>query len=494
MNSGATPPTAPPPAQLRKPTPIPALTRPQVVAMLGAGVVGAIALPGNEAGLGIAVTWIAIAIAVLVTRPRDSWTGPWRRVVAGVAVAAAGLPVISDTGWVVVPVMLITVGFAALALAGGTTWLGLLRPTLRCVPVGLGSVVAVTRGLRRWAPTSARRHSGARATLLTLVLLGGFGALFASADQLLGSFVERLVPDLDLGLLPARIVVAAVVTVGAATLVRLVSRQSDDRPMAPPSSPLRGVEWQVPLVGMTLLFASFVSLQFGVLFGGHDRVLQAAGLTYAEYARSGFGQLVAVAILTLVVIAATVRLAETDDRRSERIQRSLLAALCLLTLVVLGSAFHRLSLYEDAFGFTRLRFAAQVIIWWLAAVFALVLATGVTRRARTLPRAVVVLTAIAVVGVGYLQPDAIIASRNVERFVTEGRIDVDYLAGLSADAVPALLELPPDVRGCVLRRYLIQDDPDTLGSWNRPRARSGRLLEAAGPLPTCDNPGRWDHA
>jgi hypothetical protein len=245
---------------------------------------------------------------------------------------------------------------------------------------------------------------------------------------------------------------------------------------------------------MTLLFASFVSLQFGVLFGGHDRVLQTAGLTYAEYARSGFGQLVAVAILTLVVIAATVRLAETDDRRSERIQRSLLAALCLLTLVVLGSAFHRLSLYEDAFGFTRLRFAAQVIIWWLAAVFALVLATGVTRRARTLPRAVVVLTAIAVVGVGYLQPDAIIASRNVERFVTEGRIDVDYLAGLSADAVPALLELPLDVRGCVLRHYLIQDDPDTLGSWNRPRARSGRLLEAAGPLPTCDNPGRWDHA
>ena len=118
-------------------------------------------------------------------------------------------------------------------------------------------------------------------------------------------------------------------------------------------------------------------LQLTTLFGGDEHVLRTAGLTYAEYAREGFAQLMVVAALTLGVIALA--------RRDDRALRLLLGLLCALTLVVLASALKRLGLYEEAFGFTRLRLLAHGGILWLGGLFVLVLAAGVLRDAPLAP-------------------------------------------------------------------------------------------------------------
>lgn len=468
--------------------PEPPVTHRQLAAALAAGIVGAVAIPDEPIGLGVALTGAVLAAAVLTTRPADSWDEPWRRAAVACALAATPLPALSDAGWAIAAVLLAGVGMAVLAFGGGVTWLGLVRPALRCLPVGLRSTGALASGLRRAVPGGQRFGPAVRATVLTVVLLAVFGSLFASADEVFGSLVDRfLLPDIDLGLLPVRLIVLAVVAVAVTTFVRLRPAASDDRPLPPPTRHLAGVEWQVPLAGLVALFAAFVTVQFGVLFGGHERVLETAGLTYAEHARGGFAQLIVVAMLTLVVIAAAARYAPARGVVEARLRRGLLAALCGLTLVVLASALHRMDLYEEAFGATRARFGGRAIIWWLAGVFVLVLIAGARQRVRSLPRVVALLTGIAVVATGYLQPDAMIARWNVERYEAEQAIDVDYLAGLSADAVPALLELPADVRGCVLPRHaskLAEVERDAgWGGWNLSRARAAdALAEDAGTL------------
>ena len=467
----------------------PPVTGRQLALALGAGLLAAVAVPGAVPGLGMALSGLAVAAVVLAGRPLDTWWSPWRGALVACAVAIAPLPALSDALWVVFPSLLVGVALAVVGLGGGSRWLGLLRPLLRVVPGGFRAVGVVAREVRAAVPVGERKRPALRATVVTVVLLGVFGALFASADRVFGRLVERyLVPDLDLGLLPARVVLLAVVTLGVVTVMRVRARPRDDRPLPPASRPLTGVEWQVPLAGLVALFAAFVALQFGVLFGGHEQVLHTAGLTYAEYARGGFGQLLVVAVLTLAVIAGAARYAPTAGREA-RLQRVLLAALCLLTLVVLASAFHRLAVYEEAFGFTRLRFAAQVAIWWLAAVFGLVLLAGAAGRERLLPRAIVLLTALVVVGVGHAQPDGLIARRNVERYAAEDTLDLQHLVSLSADAVPALQALPPDVRGCVFDVYAARLDPlrDDGGwaGWNHSRARAVDLLDDTGDAASC---------
>ena len=460
---------------------IPPLDAGRTAAVLAVGAFAAAVIPDNVPGIGVAATGVLAGSVVVAGRvggpPRDAWSVTALMVGA----AAAVLPAVSDAGWVVAPALLVGAAIAALALAGGRTWSGLLRPLLRCLPDSARAGVAVAGGAVAAVPSGSRARPALRATLLTVGVVGVFGALFASADQLFGRLVDRfLIPDLDLDLWPVRAFVLVVVAVAVTTMLRLARRDDDDRARRPATVQLTGVEWQVPLVALLVLFVAFLAVQFGALFGGHDWVEAAAGLTYAEHARGGFAQLVVVALLTLLVIAASTRHAVARSPGEQRLLRGLLAGLCGLTLVVLASALYRLWLYQDAFGFTRARFGAQAVIWWLAVVFALVVVAGARRRSDWLPRAVVLVTAAGVVGVGFLRPDAIVAQANLDRFASEGQVDLAYLDTLSADAVPVLTELPAALQGCVLEGQAawVLDDEDTAGwgAGNLSRARAATLL------------------
>ena len=121
------------------------------------------------------------------------------------------------------------------------------------------------------------------------------------------------------------------------------------------------------------VFAVFVGVQFAVLFGSAEHVLQTAGLTYAEHARSGFWQLLAVTALGLGVLAFDSRWAPHRTPQERAVKRGLLAALAVLTMVVVASAIHRMWLYQQAYGFTVLRLLVLTCELWLGAGFLIAL-------------------------------------------------------------------------------------------------------------------------
>jgi hypothetical protein len=286
------------------------------------------------------------------------------------------------------------------------------------------------------------------------------------------------VPELHLDGVLDRVLVALAVVLAGGGLLRAAAAPA---PAARAASPrLARLEWTLPLGALVALFAAFVALQLTTLFGGHEHVLRTTGLTYAEYARAGFAQLIAVAALTLAVIAGALHWARREGPVDEGLLRGLLGALCALTLVVLASALERLGLYEEAYGFTRLRLLAHAQILWLGGLFALLLAAGAFRRAPWLPRAAVGLSAAAAVVFALADPDRRIAERNVDRYERTGKLDRRYLAALSADAVPALAGLPVRVRACALPDVA---DGDGVAGLNRARARARAALarSAAGP-------------
>jgi hypothetical protein len=222
-----------------------------------------------------------------------------------------------------------------------------------------------------------------------------------------------------------------------------------------------------------------------VLFGGHDHVLRTAGLTYAEYARQGFAEMIVAAALTLGVAALAVRHAAREGLRQERLLQALLGLLFALTLVVLASALRRLGLYEDAFGFTRTRLLAHGAILWLGALLLLVSGCALLGRPERLPGAAVLMTAAALALFTALNPEGIIAARNVDRFAAIGRLDTAYLSHLSADAVPALTRLPAGVRGCVLgARGPVAGAGDGWAAANFARAGARKLLRQT-PASPC---------
>jgi len=251
-----------------------------------------------------------------------------------------------------------------------------------------------------------------------------------------------------------------------------------DGPARRPLLRLARSEWLLALGALHALFALFVAVQIAVLFGGDAYVRDSAGLTYAQYARAGFAQLVVVAALTLGVVAGALRWAITANVRQARLLRALLCALCLLTLVVLASALHRLGLYEEAYGFTRARLAVHGLLLFGGALFGLVVVALVTGRRGWLAQAAVLLAAFAALLFWVGDPDRWIAAQNVERYEATGKIDTQYVAGLSADAVPALMALPASLREEAVgrQRARLAREPDGVAGANVARSRARDAL------------------
>jgi len=247
-------------------------------------------------------------------------------------------------------------------------------------------------------------------------------------------------------------------------------------------SGVRRIEWALPVGALVLLFAGFVAVQATVLFGGRDYVLRTAGLTAAEYARSGFWQLLVVTVLTLVVLAVAAHLASRETVTDRIWLRVLLGSLAALTLVIVASALSRMWAYEQAYGFTRLRLLVGVCEIWLGVVFLLVMAAGVHLRGRStwLPSAVLGTAVLALLGIAGLNPDRYIAEQNAIRFAETAYVDLYYLQDLSADAVPALDRLPEPYRSCVLeenyRDLKNSEAAEEWRHWNLGRARARSIL------------------
>ncbi|HET7677657.1 MAG TPA: DUF4153 domain-containing protein, partial [Candidatus Limnocylindrales bacterium] len=172
-------------------------------------------------------------------------------------------------------------------------------------------------------------------------------------------------------------------------------------------------------------------------------------------------------------------------------------ALVVLTGVVLASAALRLRLYQDAYGWTELRFHVLAAIIWLALCLVAAAGTLLAGRTRWLPHLVVVL-GLAVAGVvNALGPQATVARENLARALDPALVppggeigfDAAYAASLGDDAVPLLVDalprLPVEVRPAVaqaLARRLAALEAEAAGagwpSWNLARERALASLQA----------------
>ncbi|MEU8618863.1 DUF4153 domain-containing protein [Streptomyces sp. NPDC048623] len=489
------PPRKPKPSILRPPAP----ARPTAAtlwAVLATGLAAALLLTGG-AGVNLLLVAVPATVAgVFAARAAGRRLRPWTLVWAIGGAALLVVPAVSDAGWPTFLAVVAAIGLTGYALHGGHGW-----PSVLFGPVGLfdslGSGILWTwQGARERAGASQGRWGPLlRTILIALGLLVVFGALFAGADAAFADLLGSVIPDISLDQAPWRMLCFLFGLFGAVAVARTAAAPLRwDRMAFKPGRPRTRLEWALPLIVLDLLFAAFNAIQLTVLFGGYDKVLSETGLTYSEYARQGFWQLLFATLLTLAVIGLALRWAPRGNAGDTRLVRTVLGTLCVLTLVVVASALRRMQLYVDAYGLTRLRISVTAMEIWLGVAILLIMAAGIW-GARLLPRALAASAAGFVLAFGLIQPDAVIAEQNVQRFERDGKIDVPYLSGLSADAAPALDRLPERMRDCALGDLALRFDDADDEPWyatSRSETRAREILEhrPASTSVFCDEPSR----
>jgi Domain of unknown function (DUF4173) len=440
--------------------------RPLVLAVV-AGLIGTELWRPSVLSVGYLAVGMMVFAMVYCTAERRPSRTEWVGIALTVALLA--VPALLASGWIGVLCIMAAWIVGWCTLVGGRTWTAvLIGPFLPWVLFG-----RVSGWVRRGLPRRVGVGNPGRVALvigLTALLALVFGALFASADAAFAHLAGKLIPEFDGVDFAARTVVFGIVVMfvlAGAYLLRFPPRLDALAPA--PMRPVPRWEWALPLGVLDALFVAFVMVQAAVLFGGHSHVLETEGLTYAEYARQGFWQLLWVSALTLLVLSVVIRVASRASAADRKMLRILVGILCATSVVVVVSAIHRMWLYQQAYGFSTQRLMVITIEVWLGVVFLLVAAAGVRMSGRWLPRAVLVAGVLALLGLAALNPERLIADRNIDRFERIGQLDAEYLSKLSADVDPALHRLPEHIRACV-RSDGPEADPWYLFNLSRSRA------------------------
>ncbi|WP_366296275.1 DUF4173 domain-containing protein [Paenibacillus sp. AN1007] len=190
------------------------------------------------------------------------------------------------------------------------------------------------------------------------------------------------------------------------------------------------------LTVMNSVYILFVLVQFSYLFGTGEGHLP-VDLSYAEYARNGFTELILVTSLNFLMLVVVLQYTHAKGKKGVIVQQALLLILVCCSAVMLSSAFVRLNLYEQAYGYTYIRFLVHAFMIFLALLLVI---AALRIRCTKLPliRCYIVLGLTAYTVINYIGMDIRIAELNIERYHQTGSIDAAYLASLSADALPLL--------------------------------------------------------
>ncbi len=309
-----------------------------------------------------------------------------------------------------------------------------------------------------------------RGIVIALPIIAIFASLLASADVIFGQRLGDMIKWLNIENLPQlifRLVYIVVIGYALAGVVLHAATESKDEKLAnedkPSIPPFLGyVESTIVLGSVVALFTAFVIIQFQYFFGGQTNI-HIDGYTYAEYARRGFGELVTVAFFALLMLLTLTAITKRETELQRKIYSGLGVALVVLLLVMLVSAFKRLGLYEEAYGFSRLRTYTHVFLVWIGLLLVVTIALEIMRRERMFMFAALIASFGFAVSLPILNVDAFIVNKNIQREIHTqkdlnltqgGRADLDaqYFLDLSDDAVPALVKayqtpsLPDPVR------------------------------------------------
>lgn len=377
-------------------------------------------------------------------------------------------PVLRALNMAAVPVLAVLFAEQAAGLhSAGSPW-GLQRIAAALRRLLVRSISAMPVGLRIPARHLRQRTDAGRfqpvfkiaiGLLLSLPLVILAGALLSSADKLFQQTLQQ-VPDwfrdVPLGEIVYRILIIVIVACYIFGLIwsfrkdvekgaqrEEISRQNGTR-FLPAIDPIITA---TVLISVNAVYVLFAVVQFAYLFGGGQGLLP-DGMTYAEYARRGFGEVTFVSVINFGLMLVTLFITPAGGHLAGKLVRPVLGLLTANTAVMLISAYVRLDMYEAAYGYTYTRFFVNSFLLWLGSML-IVMLLKIIRPGKELFRTAFIVTVSAYLLLNYVNVDAVIAGQNIQRYHASGRIDWNYLNGLSYDAVPSLMKLSTDKEGAI---------------------------------------------
>lgn len=276
---------------------------------------------------------------------------------------------------------------------------------------------------------------------VALILMGLFmnaDALFENAVKAgidyIGLDVGNLFVDLFLGFLGGILL--------SAVLLGLKYDESHQKPAGQIGNCIDGLVTGTFMTVINILLISFVGFQFVYFFGGEANI-SLSNITYAEYARRGFFELVAASVIIFSIALFVLVMTKRKEKKLPIWVQICTIILCLCNGVLLVSALRRMLLYVDVYGLS----VKRVLTLWLMCIIGMCLVWMLIKCFKPDIDVLKLIGITVVAGVCVLSltnTERIIARYNIDRYLSNPAnttIDINHLGGLSFTTAPEIARL-----------------------------------------------------
>ena len=261
--------------------------------------------------------------------------------------------------------------------------------------------------------------------------------LLSSADMVFGnmfSSVLDIFQDTPIDNIIGRMIVGVILFIYMGSLMKYLyesfpQEKDEDRYV-------KAEEFTIKLLLTTLnvIYVIFDIIQI------HSLMLHHVGdkINYAEYARSGFFQLMFISILNIIILLISKR---NSNTKYNKIMELLMTG---LTLIIIISSFLRMHLYEATYGYTLLRLGVYIILT-TEVILLIPTILYILKEKYPILKSYLIVVVSVYTFINLFSIENIITKNNINRYYDTGKIDIEYLKNNNNDNIPQLVELYKNV-------------------------------------------------
>jgi len=270
--------------------------------------------------------------------------------------------------------------------------------------------------------------------------------LLSSADPVFQAYLEKVISfniNFEIILRALIILVVSYIFLGVFSKITEDQKTEDIKSETGENKLLGFIESSTVLILVELLFLAFIAVQFFYLFGGKDYVWGIEEyITYAQYAKKGFYELMAASIISFFLIYGIDILGKRESLKEKKVFKILGAVLILEMSIIIYSAWMRMAVYADGYGLTFSRFLVFALLLWIFSVFLIFLYKIILEKKKAVFLFFIFCLSIMFwAGINLINPDGFIAGENMKRLTQGKELDLFYLSNLSIDAIPETVKI-----------------------------------------------------
>lgn len=164
---------------------------------------------------------------------------------------------------------------------------------------------------------------------------------------------------------------------------------------------------------------------------------------YSSYARQGFFQLMIVSFINFVILIVA-NINKIEKTKSQKIYNKIMSLLIILfTLIIIVSAFYRMNLYQETYGYTYLRIFVDFVLISEALISIPIIIYLLGKKIDILKSGTIIASFMFAL-LNFINIDNFIAEKNIDRYFNNPKnsnFDISYLCNLGTDATTQVTRL-----------------------------------------------------